>query len=235
MSDTYKSLALEFKNTRTHASFAKLYHKVRPGLKNYVKNIVKDGDVTEDILANTFDKIYRKIDTYSPEYSITTWSYSIAKRECIKWIKRERNKTIPLSYFNENGGDAVESDDDSPSMSFTSGLTEIEGITESESWENDNETFEKYDLAVKAINNLKPMYRDILIDNLVNGLKYKDIAFKIDDKLNEMHLKFKEDKLSESEIKEYNKLYKKILQRVKNRIRRGKMIIESEVNSKMAV
>lgn len=235
MSDTYKSLALEFKNTKTHSSFSKLYHKVRPGLKNYVKNIVKDADVTEDILANTFDKIYRKIDTYSPEYSITTWSYSIAKRECIKWIKRERNRTIPLSYFNENGGDAVETDGDSPSMSFTSGLTEIEGITESESWENDNETFEKYDLAVKAINNLKPMYRDILIDNLVNGLKYKDIAFKLDDKLNEMHLKFEENKLSESEIKEYHKLYKKILQRVKNRIRRGKMIIESEVNSKMAV
>jgi RNA polymerase sigma factor (sigma-70 family) len=234
MSETYNSLALEFKNTKTHKSFANLYHKIRPGLKNYIKNIVKDLDVTEDILSKTFAKIHLKIDQFNPDYSITTWSYSIAKRECIRWIKRERNKTVSLSYFNENGGEAVEGDDYN-SMSFTSDLTQYENISESESWENDNDTFEKYDLAVKAINNLKPMYRDILIDNLVNGMKYKDIAFKIEPKLHEMHLRFEEGKLSEVELKEYNTYYKTILQRVKNRIRRGKMIIEEEINSKMAV
>jgi RNA polymerase sigma factor (sigma-70 family) len=234
MSETYNSLALEFKNTKTHKSFAKLYHKIRPGLKNYTKNIVKDGDVTEDILAKTFEKIYRKIDTFNPEYSITTWSYSIAKRECIRWIKRERNKTISLSYFNDNGGEAIEGDDNN-SLSFTSDLTQYENISESESWDTDNETFEKYDLAVKAINNLKPMYREILIDNLVNGMKYKDIAFKLEPKLYEMHLKFEEGQLSRDECKEYDIFYKTILQRVKNRIRRGKMIIEEEINNKMAV
>jgi RNA polymerase sigma factor (sigma-70 family) len=234
MSGTYNSLALEFKNTKTHKSFANLYHKIRPGLKNYIKNIVKDGDVTEDILAKTFEKIYSKIDTFNPEYSITTWSYSIAKRECIRWIKRERNKTISLSYYNDNGGEAIEGYD-SNSLSFTSDLTQYENISESESWDTDNETFEKYDLAVKAINNLKPMYREILIDNLINGMKYKDIAFKLEPKLYEMHLKFEEGQLSCDECKEYDIFYKTILQRVKNRIRRGKMIIEEEINNKMAV
>lgn len=235
MSETYNTLALEFKTTKTHSSFAKLYHRIRPGLKNYIKNIVKDVDVTEDILAKTFEKIYRKIDTFNPDYSITTWSYSIAKRECIRWIKRERNKTVSLSYFNENGGDVVEGDDNGITMSFTSDLSAYENISDTESWNNDNNVFEKYDLAVKAINNLKPMYREILIDNLINGMKYKDIAFKIEPKLLEVHLKFEEGILSDKECKEYELYYKTILQRVKNRIRRGKMIIEEEINTKMAV
>ena len=61
---TYNSLAREYKRTKSEVAFAKLYHKMRPSLRNFIKNIVKDYDVTEDLLARTFQKIYEKIDTY---------------------------------------------------------------------------------------------------------------------------------------------------------------------------
>jgi hypothetical protein len=61
----------------------------------------------------------------------------------------------------------------------------------------------------------------------------------MDPRLNELHLKY--EVMTEEEIEaykksnakeytEYNSLYKTTLQRVKNRVRRGKMIVESAVN-----
>lgn len=231
--ENYNDLAVEFQNTGTHSSFTKLYHKMRPGLKYYIKNFVKDSDVTEDLLARTFEKIYRKIHTFKPEYSITTWAYSIGRRECIRWIKRERNKKVSLSYFNENGGEVVESDGESQ-MSF--GLMSInpdELVTENEAWKEEGEATIKYDLTVKAINSLKPMYREILVDNLFNGMMYKDIAYKIEPELRVLNERLIAGELSEKEKVSYEKYYKTILQRVKNRVRRGKMIVESEVKAQM--
>ena len=73
--------------------------------------------------------------------------------------------------------------------------------------EEDNYLQLKYDMTVQAIRNLKPMYRDLLVDRMLNGIKYKDLA--------------KSHKLS--------------LQTVKNRVRRGKALIAEAVNSELAI
>lgn len=229
----YNELAVEFQNTKTHSSFTQLYNKMRPGLKYYVKNFVKDGDVTEDLLARTFEKIYRKIDTFKPEYSITTWSYTIARRECLRWIKRERNKKVSLTFFNDNGGQVVENEGVSEISNTGMSFRNDDLISENEAWKDENEEMVKYDLTVKAINGLKPMYREILVDNLFNGLKYKEVVFRIEPDLIPLQEKLEDGKMSTKEKEAYYKKYKTILQRVKNRIRRGKMIVEKEVNSQM--
>jgi RNA polymerase sigma factor (sigma-70 family) len=236
MKDNYTELAVKFKETGSHATFTKLYHKMTPGLKHFIKGFVKDADVTEDVLARTFEKIYRKIDTFNPEFSITTWAYSIARRECLRWIKRERNRRVSLSYFSENGGDVVEDGEGNNSISIMPGISfeAEEFITETDTWDEENESIVKYDITVKAINSLKPMYREILVDNLFNGLKYKEIAFKMEPELGKLNLKFEEGVLNTQEEKEYNTYYKTVLQRVKNRVRRGKMIVEDKVKAQLS-
>jgi DNA-directed RNA polymerase specialized sigma24 family protein len=57
----------------------------------------------------------------------------------------------------------------------------------------------QYETVLKNIDSLKPMYKGILEDRLLNNLKYEDIADK----------------------------YNLPLQTIKNRIRRGKAIIAS--------
>lgn len=202
MSVTTKTLMLEFQATRSHQSFTNLYKKLAPSLKNYIRGIVKDGDVTEDLLANTFTKIYTKIDQYDPQWQASTWSYTIAHRECLRWIKKERNTKVSLSYFNENGADAV-SDDDSVTMSNSNtSKIEVENYKTEEQWlKEDNELTEQYDFAVESIQNLKPMYRDILADSLINGMKYREIADK----------------------------YNLPLQTIKNRIRRAKQLVAESI------
>ena len=60
---------------------------------------------------------------------------------------------------------------------------------------------DRYETALHAIRQLKPLYRDILVDRLINNMKYKDIAVK----------------------------YEINLQTVKNRIRRGRTLIQESV------
>ena len=208
---------------------------MKPGLQHFIKGFVKDFDVSEDLLARTFQKIYVKIDTFNPEFSITTWSYSIARRECLRWIKRERNRKVSLSYINENGGEAVAGENGITSISISSSLIYEEDFKaedkEDSIWKDDNIEIIKYDMTVKAINALKPMHREILIDNLFKGMKYKDIAFKIEPDLSDLNSKMENGELSETEEEEFHKYYKTILQRVKNRVRRGKMIVENKVNN----
>ena len=236
MKDNYTELAIKFKETGSHAAFTKLYHKMTPGLKHFIKGYVKDLDVTEDVLARTFEKIYSKINTFNPDFSITTWAYSIARRECLRWIKRERNRRVSLSYFSENGGDVVEDGEGNNSISIIPGVSfeADEFITEADSWDDENESILKYDITVKAINSLKPMYREILVDNLFNGMKYKEIAFKMEPELRKLNERFESGLLNPQEEKEYNVYYKTVLQRVKNRVRRGKMIVEDNVNSQLS-
>jgi len=229
--ETYNSLAKEFKRTKSDLAFTKLYHKMRPSLRNFIKNIVKDHDVTEDLLARTFQKIYEKIDTYDESFAITTWAYTIGKRECLRWIKRERNPRISLSYLSEFGSE-VTSDDDSTRVS-RNGLTfeEAEYKGEEQFIEEDNLLQTQYTTAVDTIQSLKPMYRDILVDILFNKMKYKDVAFKYDEELQDIKLKYESaTPLTQKKLKsEYEAIYKKALQRVKNRVRRGKSLVASEL------
>jgi RNA polymerase sigma-70 factor, ECF subfamily len=230
--ETYNSIARDFKRTKSEIAFTKLYHKMRPSLRNYIRNMVKDHDVTEDLLARTFHKIYEKIDTYDETFSITTWAYTIGKRECLRWIKRERNPRISLSYLSEFGSE-VTSDDDMNRVS-RNGLTfeEDDYKDEEEYIIEDNLLQSQYTTAVDLIQSLKPMYRDILVDILFNKMKYKDVAFKYDKELQDITLKFESAKSSTEKAKlrsTYNAVYKKALQRVKNRVRRGKSLVASEL------
>ena len=198
MTETTKSLMLEFQATKSHQAFTKLYKKLAPSLKNYIRGIVKDSDVTEDLLANTFTKIFTKVDQYDPQWQASTWSYTIAHRECLRWIKKERNTRVSLSYFNENGSEVI-SDDDSVSISnsITSSI-EIEGDRTESQWLAEDEALtNQFNFAIESIQNLKPMYREILNDNLVKGMKYREIADK----------------------------YDLPLQTIKNRIRRAKQLV----------
>lgn len=244
MKASYAELANEFKKTKSELAYTRLYNKIRPSLRTYIMSMVKDHDVCDDLLSRTFIKIYEKIDTYDPQFAITTWAYTIAKRECFRWIKRERNPRVSLSYLMESGSQAIEGDDDIQGISRAGLDFEDKEYRTEESFIREDEEFDAtYNLAVEEIKNLKPLYRDILVDNLFNKLKYREIAFKYDEGLRKLDEKLKELKTLSLEKKvdvsdfskakkEYDAYYKQSLQRVKNRIRRGKSLVAEAITEK---
>jgi len=164
---TYKELAIEFKKTRSEKTYNELYHKMRPGLWNYVNNIVKDPNVADDIVSTTLTTVYLKIDQYDESYQITTWAYRIAYNECIGWI-RFRNKKVSMNVFTDAGVDPPNSNfdvfKDDPSLK-----------TEDDFWEEENTLVERVRMTREAINALPPMYKRYMVERFLNNKSYNDI------------------------------------------------------------
>ena len=186
-----------FINSKSEKDYNALYQRVKPGLRNYIRNVVKDNEATDDILTNTLTKMWTKIDQYDPKYQITTWLYRIAFNECLGWI-RQRNTKYSLDAMKEYG---IEVSEQYGHTSARDLLIETEMKTEQDWYDEDNALTTRYELALKNINDLKPMYRVIIEDRLINNMKYEDIATK----------------------------HKLPLQTIKNRIRRGKAIIAEQM------
>lgn len=191
---TYRQLGEAFHQQRTEKAYTALYKKVRPGLKSYIWNILKDEEAVEDVLSSTLVKLWTKIDQYNPEYQITTWLYRIAFNESLGYI-RERNNKDSLDNIRDYG---IEVTDNNEFQETLASLMEnIEFKTEQDFWEEDNEIMQRYNLALKCISKLKPMYRNMLEDRLIGKMKYEEIAQK----------------------------WNVPIQTVKNRIRRAKLLV----------
>ena len=196
---TYRELSENFINSKSEKDYKALYDRVRPGLKSYIFNVVKDQEATDDILTNTLTKLWTKADQYDPKYQITTWLYRIAFNECLGWI-RQRNRKSSIDAMADYGIEATR---------YLANTTARELLIESEykseqDWINEDEDLNNmYESVLTSIDNLKPMYKGILEDRLLNNMKYEDIANK----------------------------YNLPLQTIKNRIRRGKAIIAASAKA----
>lgn len=195
---SYRELTENFLETRSDADFTALFYKIKPGLTNYVKKIVKDSAMAEDIAVNTLTKMWTKIDQYDPKYQITTWLYRIAFNDALGHIN-QRNKKSSLDSLSEFG---VEINENGTIQTDLQGAFEdYELKTEQDYLDEDDEMMETYEKTLHAIDALKDMYKGILVDRLINNMKYEDIANK----------------------------HNLPLQTIKNRIRRGKSIVSENV------
>ena len=194
---SYRILTEDYIKTKSEKDYKALYNRVRPGLRTYIYNVVKDNEATDDILTNTLTKMWTKIDQFDPQYQITTWLYRIAFNECLGWI-RQRNKKRSLDAMKDYG---INTERYLSKTSARDLLVEMEYKSEQDWIDEDNHLMNQYESVLKNIDTLKPMYKGILEDRLLNNMKYEDIAEK----------------------------YNLPLQTIKNRIRRGKAIIASAV------
>ena len=194
---SYQELTENYLRTKSHSDYTQLYNRAKPGLFFYVNKIVRDREAADDIVLTTLIKMWTKIDQYKPEYNITTWLYRIARNEALGYIA-QRNRKTSLNRLSEFGVEI--SDTISGHMSFSD---MEEAKTEEDYFDENTEIENNYNAALKAIYNLKDMYKGILSDRLLNGMKYDAIASK----------------------------YNLPIQTIKNRIRRGRTLISNELEN----
>ena len=172
---SYRELSENFFTSRSERDYVQLYNKVKPGLRSYIYNVVKDNNAADDILVNTLTKLWTKIDQYDPQYQITTWLYRIAFNECLGYI-RKRNRSYSIDGMREFGVEITESN--KLSYSAQDLLIEYHQMSEQDFIEEDAHLQNQYESALESIKNLQPLYQTILEDRLLNNMKYEDIATK---------------------------------------------------------
>jgi len=172
---SYRELSENFFTSRSERDYVELYNKVKPGLRSYIYNVVKDNNAADDILVNTLTKLWTKIDQYDPQYQITTWLYRIAFNECLGYI-RKRNRSYSIDGMREFGVEITESN--KLSYSAQDLLIEYHQMSEQDYLEEDTHLQNQYESALESIKNLQPLYQTILEDRLLNNMKYEEIAAK---------------------------------------------------------
>ena len=76
-------------------AFRELLQLYQERLYWQIRNIVKDHDDADDVLQNTFLKIFRNINKFKGESQLFSWMYRIATNEAITFLnKKAKNQQI---------------------------------------------------------------------------------------------------------------------------------------------
>ena len=91
----YSDLELleQFRNDGTkHAAFEKIVHKYQQKLYYHIRKMVIDHDDTNDLLQNTFIKVWNNLEKFREDSLLFTWMYRIATNETLTFLKQKNKK-----------------------------------------------------------------------------------------------------------------------------------------------
>lgn len=88
-----ETLVSELKNTETQVkAFEVLVNTYKERLYWHVRRIVLNHDDADDVLQNTFIKVYRSIDGFKGQSKLYSWLYRIATNEALTFLKQKSRK-----------------------------------------------------------------------------------------------------------------------------------------------
>lgn len=83
----------ELLNPKTqNQAFKKLLIQYQKPLYNHIRTIVISHDDTDDVLQNTFLKVYQYLKTFKGESKLFSWMYRIATNEALTFLKQKARK-----------------------------------------------------------------------------------------------------------------------------------------------
>lgn len=133
-------------------AFEQLVFRYEKPIFWYIKKFVAQKENAEDLVQETFIKIYRSLKTFDPEYKFKTWIYTIATNTVYDWLRKAK-KSKELFII------------DDPDNSF-------ETIDESSSYK----LIEDKELVDNALRNIKPVYQSAIVLFYRDELTYEEIA-----------------------------------------------------------
>lgn len=109
---TETTLLEELKNNETRdRAFRTLINEYKERLYWHIRKIVLNHDDADDVLQNTFIKVFRNIASFKGESKLYTWMYRIATNEAITFINRKAKKQmISSEEVQANAINKLESD-----------------------------------------------------------------------------------------------------------------------------
>lgn len=89
-----KAFIAELLNPKTqNTAFRSLVQQYNRPLYNHIRGMVIDHDDTDDVLQNTFIKIFRNLGNFKGDSKLFTWMYRIATNEALTFISQKSRKS----------------------------------------------------------------------------------------------------------------------------------------------
>jgi len=138
-------------------AFSTLLHRHKKGLLLYIQQHFSFGNALEDVVFITFDKAFRNLEHYNPQFAFSTWLYAIAQNTCIDYARKKRAlmkvRNIHPEAWAECNDYSLPSDPESEMIASQEAA-----------------------LLIHYINRLKPIYREPARLRFLRDYAYEDIA-----------------------------------------------------------
>ena len=155
---TDEELIKEFQDNNTLEAYEILVKRFKDPLTNFVYRFVGDRDACTDIVQDTMIKFYLNKDSYKSFAKFSTWIYTIAGNLAKNELKRRRRRTI-LSLTNNDDDWNLQVEDKKFVAPDRAADSEIKG-----------------EIVQRALLNVKPVYREVVILRDIEGLSYEEIS-----------------------------------------------------------
>ncbi|WP_089663848.1 RNA polymerase sigma factor [Christiangramia echinicola] len=112
MPNSEEQFVKKLQNSSTsQEAFRELISIYKERLYWHIRNMVKSHDDTDDVLQNTFVKIFRNIDKFKGDSKLYSWMYRIATNEAITFLnKKARRLQITSEELKDQIIDNLQSD-----------------------------------------------------------------------------------------------------------------------------
>ena len=132
-------------------AFVGIYNRFKGPVYSFCYKMLLDSDAAEDVMQETFLRIYENRDRLLKTSAFKSWLFTIARNQCLNSIRRS-GKHVGLK--------------DDPSGLLVSQDTPF----------SDMEKSEQVQFVSKFLESLKPDYREIIIPREYQNLSYEEIA-----------------------------------------------------------
>ncbi len=110
---TEKQLLVQLKDEKTREiAFRQLIIQYKERLYWHIRKIVISHDDADDVLQNTFIKIFKNINKFNEKSKLYSWMYRIATNESITFInKKAKEKSQNIDDYKQQISSSLQSDD----------------------------------------------------------------------------------------------------------------------------
>jgi RNA polymerase sigma-70 factor (ECF subfamily) len=146
------------------ASFGELMRRYRQSLYSFIYRMVGDEALSQDLYQETFLRVYRYAPRYEPRSAFSTFLYTIASNLAINEIKKRKiRRMIPL--LREDSRDRQH-----PEVEASPYVRRMESPLDAAERE------ERVEMVRRAIEQLSPSHRVVIVLAEYEGLPYGEIA-----------------------------------------------------------
>ena len=150
--------ALDQGDTTAYNELMKLY---RDPLYFMLLEKVGDQELAKDLTIEALGKAFKKLHMYTPNYTFSTWLFTVARNNCIDYLRKNKIKTTSIDQFTiDNYGKKNKIDIPSDELN-------PEGIL-----------IRKQKIAIlrQVVDKLKPKYRELVKLRYFKEMSYEEIS-----------------------------------------------------------
>lgn len=83
-------------------AFNELFKKYKDSVFFMLMKMVKNREDAEDLMFESFEKVFSGLRNYSSQYAFSTWLYKIASNHAIDFMRKQKVNTVSLDYDEVN-------------------------------------------------------------------------------------------------------------------------------------